>query len=147
MNTEDLIDDDQSDLQKRISGLSNLLDRVRHIVIDFMLILGLTYSIKTMLFQMDVLNRGTKTVSTDFILLILVHFSYYVLLEYNYGLTVGKFLNKTRFVNELYEKPDFKAVLIRAIIRLIPFQFALRLFPAQRTYHDLLSKTWGVRIF
>lgn len=147
MNTEDLIDDDQSDLQKRISGLSNLLDRVRHIVIDFMLILGLTYSIKTMLFQMDVLNRGTKTVSTDFILLILVHFSYYVLLEYNYGLTVGKFLNKTRFVNELYEKPDFKAVLIRAIIRLIPFQFALRLFPAQRTYYDLLSKTWGVRIF
>lgn len=145
MDDLDLIDDERTELQKRIKSISNLPDRLRHLAIDFILILGMLVLIKN-LFLSTGYERGNTGFIIDFSVLLLLYFAYYVFLEFQYGLTVGKWLNKTRVVNESQEKPSFKAVVIRAVIRPIPFQFVLRLFPYQRTLHDLLSKTWVVRI-
>lgn len=145
MESYELLDDERSEMQKRIVCISNIQDRLRHFVIDFILIVAMTIALRSIILsaRFDGMNH---TAVLDLVALSAIYFSYFVFLEFQFGLTIGKYFNKTRVVNEEQEKPNLQAVIIRAIIRPIPFQFILRLLPFNRTLHDYLSKTWVVRI-
>jgi len=69
----------------------------------------------------------------------LFYFFYYFLFEYFFGKTPGKYLTKTIVVNYHGEQPAFKAVLIRSIARLIPYDYFSFIFG--QGLHDCISNT------
>ncbi|MEM8892692.1 MAG: RDD family protein [Bacteroidota bacterium] len=74
--------------------------------------------------------------------LIIVFGGYYIPMEYFLGKTLGKFLTKTRVVNEAGDKIDFRQAVLRFACRLIPFEFlSLGLGYDAKAWHDLLTKT------
>jgi len=145
MEHPDLLDDERSEMQKRIVCIINIPDRIRHFVIDFILIMAMTIALRSIVLSTH-FDGMHQSAALEVVIFILIYFSYFVFLEFQFGLTIGKYFNKTRVVNEEQQKPNLQAVIIRAIIRPIPFQFILRLLPFNRTLHDYLSKTWVVRI-
>ncbi len=82
----------------------------------------------------------------NYLLTIVAGLIYYSILEYTTGRTIGKFITKTRVVNENGKKPDFKTILIRSLCRFIPFeQFSF--FSSDNTgLHDKISKIRVIEI-
>ena len=78
------------------------------------------------------------------VIAMVVHAAYYLVPEYLYGKTVGKWITGTRVVSEIGEKADLRALVIRTLCRYIPFeQFS---FLGEGTgWHDSLSGTRVVR--
>ncbi len=67
------------------------------------------------------------------------YFFYYFLFEYFFGKTPGKYLTKTIVVNCHGAQPSFKAVLMRSIARLIPYDYFSFIFG--QGLHDFISNT------
>ncbi len=148
MNEDDLtlLDDERSHLEKSIDGLSNFQDRLRHMAVDWLVLLilnGLAHRyILNKIFKSDLLHDSEFIWSVALV----IYFIYYLFLEGVFGRTIGKFLNKTKLLTENQDKPKMKSIIIRAIVRLIPLQFITILTPMNRTLHDRLSNTWVVRV-
>lgn len=69
---------------------------------------------------------------------------YYILCEYFFQQTVGKFFTNSVVVNEYGEKPDFKTILVRTVIRFVPFeQFSF--FNQNRGWHDRWTDTHVIK--
>lgn len=126
-------------------GPSNLMDRIRHFYIDgflvFFVSITLLLSLTTARFRLSGENDNLLTL----LILFIVYAMYYTSLEFLFGFTIGKFLNKTRLMSQNELKPTIKQVLIRTFTRLIPFGFLTMLTPYNAPLHDLLSKTNVVR--
>lgn len=75
-----------------------------------------------------------------YLIMIVIFFSYYILLETKYQKTVGKFLTKTKVINNDESKPNFKDILRRTCCRIIPFDAISFLF-SHNGFHDRLSDT------
>lgn len=66
---------------------------------------------------------------------------FYLLLEYFFQTTPGKVVTRTRVVNEFGQRPSFKAILRRTLLRYVPFE-AFTFFGAPGTgWHDQKSGT------
>jgi uncharacterized RDD family membrane protein YckC len=72
--------------------------------------------------------------------MLVFYFLYYFLFEFFWGKTPGKFFTKTRVVNRLGKKPKFVALLIRNIMRLMPFYDHFSFIFGQGL-HDRISGT------
>lgn len=72
--------------------------------------------------------------------MIVVFFAYYMLFEFHYQRTLGKFVTGTRVVNKFGDNPSVSDVLARTFLRLIPFDNISFLFPGNG-FHDWLSDT------
>ena len=70
---------------------------------------------------------------------------YYIVLEYFWGKTLGKFLTKTRVVNEAGKQPSFWNIVGRSLCRFIPFE-PFSFFGGGKPigWHDSISKTYVV---
>lgn len=69
---------------------------------------------------------------------------YYVTMEGLFGATVGKWVTRTRVVDERGLPPGWRAVFLRGITRFIPFEPLSLLFAETedpRGWHDRLAKT------
>jgi len=67
---------------------------------------------------------------------------YFVFFEGIWAKSPGKLITRTRVVMEDERRPGFKAILIRTLARLIPFEFLTFFKPKHpRGLHDRLSKT------
>ena len=66
--------------------------------------------------------------------------TYYFVFEFFTGTTPGKRLTKTEVRNRYYEKPKMKAIVIRSILRVLPWD-ALSFLFGFTGMHDSLSKT------
>ena len=51
----------------------------------------------------------------------LIFISYYILCEYYFQRTIGKYLTGSLVINEYGESPDFKNICLRTLARIIPF--------------------------
>ena len=74
----------------------------------------------------------------------LLFVSYYLVLESITGRTLGKILLRTRVVTESGARPSLKVILIRTVLRHLPFEpvsFTLN----GEWWHDSLSKTKVIR--
>lgn len=66
---------------------------------------------------------------------------FYLLLEYFFQTTPGKVVTRTQVVNEFGNRPSFKAILYRTLLRYVPFE-AFTFFGAPGTgWHDQKSGT------
>jgi uncharacterized RDD family membrane protein YckC len=135
---------DVIDVQKQkvleIDGMTIFQDRLRHWAIDYVII-----SVITLFLFFNFVKESTVDLSmwsTWFI----VYFVYYMLFEFVFNRTPGKFLNKTKLFDSNEGKINIVQVLIRTIIRIIPMQHYLIRSLKQRTLHDILSKTYVMRV-
>jgi uncharacterized RDD family membrane protein YckC len=71
-------------------------------------------------------------------------FCYYFFLELLLGQTVGKMLTKTIVVDKNGNKPKTLRLIIRTLVRFIPFEWFTFLF-ANFGLHDFLSKTTVIK--
>jgi uncharacterized RDD family membrane protein YckC len=69
---------------------------------------------------------------------------YYVVLEATLGRTLGKFVSGTRVVTESGGKPTVGQILLRSLVRLVPFEWASFL-GSSPGWHDRWSKTRVIR--
>lgn len=72
---------------------------------------------------------------------LLTLFLYYAIFESLTGRSIGKYITKTKVVNENGEKPGYKAILLRSICRFIPFDAFSYLGSEKSGWHDKFSKT------
>lgn len=71
--------------------------------------------------------------------------SYYILLEYYFQRTVGKFMTDSLVVNEYGERPDLTAICLRTAIRIIPFEAISFLWSDEnRWWHDQWAGTYVI---
>ena len=71
-----------------------------------------------------------------------VYGGYYILLEYFFGKTGGKFLTKTRVVNSHGNPISFRIAVLRYLARWLPFEFlSLALGADAKAWHDSLTHT------
>ncbi len=81
---------------------------------------------------------------SDFLPLI-VYFGYYVVMEFYFQRTVGKYLTGSLVVNEYGERPDFKTICVRTLTRIIPIDpFSVLWTNDERPWHDKWTKTYVV---
>lgn len=68
--------------------------------------------------------------------------TYYVLFEYCFGKTPGKFITRTRVINIYGKKPAMDTLMIRTLSRFIPFEGFSCI--GGRGWHDKFSDTYVV---
>lgn len=69
---------------------------------------------------------------------------YYLVFEFFFGRTIGKFITGSVVVNENGLKPNFRIVCVRTLSRFIPFDALSFLIKSGRIWHDSISKTYVV---
>ncbi len=91
------------------------------------------YSLKTSLF---LLNN---------IIVLIFYPSYYIISEHLWQKSPGKFLTKTIVIDEYGNKPELGTIILRSIIRIVPFEpFSSLSDDFSYAWHDKWSKTWVV---
>ena len=70
--------------------------------------------------------------------------SYYIICEYFLQRTLGKYFTKSVVINEFGEKPDFRTIVIRTLIRLIPFE-PFSFIDQNRGWHDRWTHTYVIK--
>jgi uncharacterized RDD family membrane protein YckC len=75
-------------------------------------------------------------------LMVFIFIAYYMVLEYYFGKTVGKFFTRTKVINKEGHELDWYQLYIRTMCRFIPVDFASYLFPfSGMKWHDDFSGT------
>lgn len=80
-----------------------------------------------------------------FMLLLLAHMIYYVVMEGAFSRTVGKMCTGTIVVNEQGDRPSFGQIFTRSISRYIPFEPFSCLGRESRGWHDSIAGTYVVK--
>ena len=73
-----------------------------------------------------------------------IQLSYYTLMEYKLGKSIGKFITGTMVVNQFGEKVTFKTALLRSLSRMVPFEAFSLLGTPPRGWHDSWTDTFVV---
>ncbi len=81
----------------------------------------------------------------DYIFGFIAGMIYYVAFEGITGRTIGKFITKTKVVDEQGNKPTFSMIVLRSLCRHIPFNALSFLGDPGKGWHDSLSKTRVVK--
>lgn len=92
------------------------------------------------------LNANNKSeVFVGYLIMIVSYILYYAVFEITTQKTIGKMITKTKVVTYDEEIPSNTDIIIRTLLRLIPFDFISYLF-ARNGLHDALSKTKVVKV-
>lgn len=79
------------------------------------------------------------------LLTLIIFLGYYTLFEFYFQRTIGKYLTSSLVVNEYGETPDFKAICLRTVIRIIPLTpYSFFWSNDGRFWHDKWTKTFVV---
>jgi len=70
---------------------------------------------------------------------------YYLFSELLFQRTIGKFFTKSIVINEYCEKPDFGSIILRTLIRFVPFEIFSFLM-SNRGWHDIWTKTYVIKV-
>ncbi len=70
---------------------------------------------------------------------------YYIIAEYKYQQTIGKFITKTKVIDIYGNKPTLKQIVLRTLIRFVPYEI-LTFLMRERGWHDTWTKTYVLHI-
>ncbi len=126
--------------------------RFGHFVIDiiiFQILLITIWFVLGLLFMLYSSNQTiTRTIEYFESIIGLVFYPlYYIIFEYIWQRTPGKFLTKSLVIDEYGNKPTLRAIVLRSLIRVVPFEtFSCLEDKYKRSYgwHDKWSNTWVV---
>jgi len=133
----------QASLGKRFANylIDQLVMVLLFVIIGIVAGVFIAFSDPDALEMFDEINRVTEWVAS-----IIMGLLYYVGLEATTGRTIGKYITKTKVINENGDTPKFGTVFIRTLCRFIPFEQFSYFGDDQRGWHDSLSKTRVVEI-
>lgn len=114
--------------------------RIINLLIDTMVVGILTLFVMIILDYAGINFKFISTKSNIKIIFIVIQISYYLILEFTLNKTIGKFITHSKVVNLHFSKPNFFQLIIRTVIRFVPFEF-LSFINMGKGWHDLLSKT------
>lgn len=122
--------------KRPVDSLSSLLRLVNYLidilVITLLIVLGHSF--------LDFAN----SLILDFLTL-LIYFGYYILLEFYFQQTIGKYLTSSLVVNENGERPDFKTICLRTFTRIIPLDpYSFFWTDDRRFWHDKWTETFVI---
>jgi uncharacterized RDD family membrane protein YckC len=90
---------------------------------------------------------GYITILTEMPLIILIYLFtfpvYYILCEFFFQKTIGKVFTRSIVVDEYGNKPDFKTIVVRSVIRFIPFEW-FSFINQSRGWHDRWTNTFVI---
>ena len=86
-----------------------------------------------------------QKIAEDGLLAAMLYTLYYVLFEFFVGWTPGKLLTRTRVVSETDGSVGFQQLLLRSVIRLVPFEALSFLGSPPVGWHDRWSRTRVIR--
>ena len=124
--------------------------RFGHFVVDYIILRIIIYIIQ---FSYLMITTGDIVYNhNSFLLAFLNSFTllflypvYYLICEYFWQKTPGKYLTKTIVIDEYGNKPDLRTIILRSIIRIVPFEpFSSLSDDYSYAWHDKWSKTWVV---
>lgn len=138
MEEENLLDVDLVDSGRPVLESADLGSRFGNAFLD-----GIAIRILIFILSTDVLSIPYQIA---WILPLTGYIAYYLILEYRLGQTVGKMLTGTVVVDEYGNRPSFRQVLLRFLVRHIPLFNALSFFfyKDRRGWHDRWSGTYVV---
>ncbi|HKJ41836.1 MAG TPA: RDD family protein [Sunxiuqinia sp.] len=90
-------------------------------------------------------HSGVITSGTEKLILLFSVICYYLLSETLTATTIGKRITKTKVVTVDNEKPTFKHILLRTLLRFNPFDLFSYAFGLSVGSHDYYSKTRVIR--
>jgi uncharacterized RDD family membrane protein YckC len=99
--------------------------------------------------QMELLTKFNPYVNNTFVLIggIILLISYpglYTICEYKWQRTPGKFLTSSWVIDEYGNRPELRALMLRSVIRYVPFEMFSCMGTPSYGWHDRWSKTWVV---
>lgn len=115
-----------------------IVDRILGTVLFYFIIIGLASATN--------FDDANGVISTFLLLFAIATIpGYYIVFEYFWGKTPGKFITKTKVVNESGAQPSFMNIVGRTLCRFIPFE-PFSYFSGDRPsgWHDSISKTYVV---
>ena len=120
------------------------LIRLLHFVVDMIAFLLVVFLIS---FFIGIVTLGSDQPLSEweaYFILAFSFFAYFIIMEYKFQKTIGKFITKTKVVKVNGDKPQLGDIIARTFYRLIPFDRGSFLF-AKNGFHDYLSKTTVVK--
>ena len=127
--------------EKRIANY--WIDFVGYLVVTF--IFAVMFFITWLIISPDSYDKYVLDNSLlEYTIVFICAIIYYGLLETLTGKTLAKFFTKTRVVNKYGRKPDFGTILLRTIIRMIPFEALSFLGSKKPGWHDRFSGTYVI---
>jgi uncharacterized RDD family membrane protein YckC len=111
------------------------LTRFVHFIIDSVIVLIIVF-ILTVPLDANVESQ----MLIGYVIIFIIIFGYYYILEAKYQKTVAKFITKTKVVTNDGKRPDKHDILIRTLCRFIPFDQVTYLF-TRNGLHDRFSDT------
>lgn len=114
--------------------------RIINLLIDTMVVGILTLFVMIILDYAGINSKFISTKSNVKIIFIAIQICFYLILEFTLNKTIGKFITHSKVVNLDFSKPNFFQLIIRTVIRFVPFEF-LSFINMGKGWHDLLSKT------
>ena len=120
-------------------------NRFVHFIIDliFMYILWLIFGLIIGVFGLHSLTRSID--NHGILYSIFSFFIYYVFCEYLFGRTLGKLFTKSVVVAEKGEKPSLGKIILRSLIRNVPFEPLSVLSATSKMWHDTWTNTVVVK--
>lgn len=118
----------------------NSLIRFLHMVVDLIMFFIIAFVFSLII---GFLIPNIESVNENLFgygLFLISFFTYYILMEYKYQKTVGKFITNTKVVLMDGKRPELNDIIIRTVCRLIPFDSISYIF-TRKGFHDYLSKT------
>ena len=92
----------------------------------------------------DFMNRFLTNSLLQFTVTACITLLYYNFFEIFTSRTIGKFCTNTIVVDENGDKANYEAIMIRSLIRIIPFYWISFIIFPTRGLHDVVSKTYVV---
>lgn len=123
--------------------------RFGHYIVDLIgyYVVVIIFSVPIGLIQAQINDQSTAVLMNAFVALfnIAIYFAYYIVPEYVWQKTPGKFLSNTIVIDEWGNKPSLKQIIFRNLLRFVPFE-PFSCFDDKHSYgwHDKWSKTWVV---
>lgn len=128
----------QASLGKRFAN--HLIDLVAYFLLGMVLAFVLAIVVSLLAPQaLNFLGSGNKLVEYGFAYLVI--FIYYLIMESATGKTLGKYITRTKVVDENGNVPSFSTILVRSACRLVPFDGLSFIFSEDGGWHDRWSKT------
>lgn len=118
--------------------------RIVHFFVDFVafFITALILSLISGLFITT--NDQTVLKLVSYVLFFISFFTYFVVMEFKFQKTIGKFLTKTKVVMIDGQRPRLNDIISRTLYRLIPIDQISFIF-TKNGFHDSFSKTTVIK--
>jgi uncharacterized RDD family membrane protein YckC len=123
------------------SNLASKNCRFLHLFVDIILIRILGYGVVYLIYSMGYGSILETERINGYLLGALIVFLYYFIFEGFFQMTPAKFITKSIVVNRDGSKPSFGTILMRSVVRLIPFEAITFLGKDSTGFHDSISKT------